>query len=553
MTQMKIDLDGIGHALADHQLRVPRFQREYAWIDKHVTDLYQDIAAALDGGEAEYFLGSIVVVGSGGSHLEVVDGQQRLATTTILIAAIRDYFFNANEVDRAVDIERKYLKERDIATQEYTPHLFLNQSDHDFFVKKVLARPSDPERAVAPQRESHKRIARAAVLASEQVAHITKSKSRAAERLLRWLAYIHNNIRIIWVLVPDQLNAFRIFETLNDRGLALAITDLLKNHLFSVAADRIEEVQQRWTMMISAFDEEELVLSYIRHYWMSVHGVTRERELYQRIKTQVSSKQSAVDLADDLAKNAPLYQAITNPDEAFEKKYGPEARNDMAALNILGMVQMRPLLLAILECFSPLEVRKALHRFVAWAVRFVTVGGLGGGTLERHYAQRAVEVRQGQHTKARHLTEVMQRVVPSDLEFRTAYTTVSEPKAKIARYYLRALELAAGAPKPAKIPNPDTDAVNLEHVLPQNPSTAWGPLPEDLVKAYANRLGNLALLEKKINSSIANQGFAAKRKELESSPFVLTSAVAEYATWGPDEIDDRQAKLAALAVKTWRV
>src|SRR4051794_12375284 len=100
LSQMDIVLDGIGHLLSDKKLEVPRYQRPYAWTDKHVGDLYLDLSDAKDRGETEYFLGSIVTIGRGTERLEVVDGQQRLATISILFGAIRDYFYDTGDLER---------------------------------------------------------------------------------------------------------------------------------------------------------------------------------------------------------------------------------------------------------------------------------------------------------------------------------------------------------------------------------------------------------------------------------------------------------------------
>jgi hypothetical protein len=305
--------------------------------------------------------------------------------------------------------------------------------------------------------------------------------------------------------------------------------------------------------MLGAIDQDDAVISFIRHYWLSLYDVKRERELYEAIKKRITSRSAAVEFADDLARLAPVYQTVLSPDDAFETNYGNPARVNMTTLNLLGMVQIRPLVLAVLDKFSPEEVRKALRMFVAWSVRFVIVGGLGGGTLERHYSQRAIEVRSGKWSRSSELGMAMQGVVPRDVVFRSAFESHIEAKAKISRYYLRALEAQeAGGGKPAMIPNPDTDAVNLEHVLPQNPTSDWN-LSDDIVRAYANRLGNLCLLEKKLNSRVANGPFTGKRAEYKNSSFSLTHPLALSASWGPAEIDQRQRVLAALAVRAWRL
>src|SRR5207247_405419 len=87
--RLEITRQGIGKLIKDGNLAVPPNQREYSWRAEHVTDLYQDLAKAIADEEPDYFLGSIVVAKTNG-QMEVFDGQQRLATTVILLAAVRD-------------------------------------------------------------------------------------------------------------------------------------------------------------------------------------------------------------------------------------------------------------------------------------------------------------------------------------------------------------------------------------------------------------------------------------------------------------------------------
>ena len=94
---IQLSREGIGHALSDNYLAVPVYQRSYAWEESHVEDLFHDIAKAMADAENEYFLGSIVVANGPGGIPEVVDGQQRLATSTILMAAIRDFFYSNSD------------------------------------------------------------------------------------------------------------------------------------------------------------------------------------------------------------------------------------------------------------------------------------------------------------------------------------------------------------------------------------------------------------------------------------------------------------------------
>jgi hypothetical protein len=93
--------------------------------------------------------------------------------------------------------------------------------------------------------------------------------------------------------------------------------------------------------------------------------------------------------------------------------------------------------------------------------------------------------------------------------------------------------------------------LGLEHVLPVNPGTNWPNMSPDLAAALYTRLGNLAMLQVSKNSDLANKSFAEKKKVLGASAYKLTSQIAAYADWGLNEMNDRQVKLAELAVKTW--
>ena len=546
-------LEGIGHALADRVLGVPDYQRSYAWEERHVRDLLQDLAAALQLHEPEYFLGSIVTTKNSDGEIQVVDGQQRLATTTILIAAIRDHFYLTGDRDRANQLETKFLVSPDLRTQERKPRLRLNLADHDFFQKTILAQPDTPERLTAPTKESHRRLAIAARLAKEHVASLVSTTNQPSELLVTWVEYLDGKARVIWFEVPDAANAFTIFETLNDRGLELAISDLLKNYLFQLAGDRLREVQQHWTEMIAileAAEDERAVVTYLRHLWSSRYGHTREKDLYKAIKAGITSKQKAVDFASDLTTNAKRYAAILNTNHDLWNTYGTTARGHMATITLLGMVQIRPLLLAVFTRFVTADVAQALAHMVSWGVRFLISGGVGSGTLEKYYSEQAKKVNDGGLTTAAGLAASMRSIIPTDTQFEQAFRDATVSKAALARYYLRALEQAERGDSLPFVPNPAEEIVTLEHVLPEQRSTHW-PVDEDTFRTYRKRLGNLALLGKQDNNDLSDLPFSDKRTVYAASEFRLTKMIAANATWGTAEIDHRQAHLAGLAVQTW--
>src|SRR5438128_2713554 len=122
---------GLASILKQNQLVVPANQREYSWTVKEVRTLLQDFAKAL-GGDGSYFLGTIVTIPRTGGALEVVDGQQRLATTAIMLSAIRDYL-QARDKMIAESIDSEFLTVIDRTSRARVPRLRLNLDDNDYF------------------------------------------------------------------------------------------------------------------------------------------------------------------------------------------------------------------------------------------------------------------------------------------------------------------------------------------------------------------------------------------------------------------------------------
>lgn len=557
LKEIKIEPEGLGHLLADGQWAVPRYQRAYKWGEKQVHELLYDVENAIQDKQPEYFVGSIVVARVSAERPEIVDGQQRLATASVLLAGIRDYLLiKKNDQETASSIEHDFLFKKDYKTKDPLPKLQLSEADHDFFWKKILLAPSPERDKLKPVRESHKRLAEAQKIAWDYLLHITKNINNPEDKLFERIDYVAKQTRVILVQVPDHQNAFTIFETLNDRGLDLAITDLLKNYLFHKAQNRISEVQQRWVQMfttVEAAANEETVKDYIRHDWSSHHGLTRERELYKSIKDKITTKNLAFECADNLLAEAGFFAAIRNNNHEFWNNYGTGSRQHIYTINdILGMERITPLLLAILAAFQQKEVEKSLKMIVCWGVRLLIAGGVAGA-LERKYSDCAVKIRQKAVTTAKQLFGEMKDEIPGDSDFEKAFAVAKVSKAYLARYYLNALERqAVGEKEPELVPNANEAEVNLEHVLPQNPPAGtWTGFDDEARATFTHRIGNMALMKVSENSDSGTEDFADKKKRYAKSNFKLTQQIAKYSAWTGTEIDDRQAELATIAVATW--
>jgi hypothetical protein len=577
VTAFQFETRGIGKLLRQGRLDVPPNQRSYAWRATHIRNLLLDLNESVTNGDGkdEYFLGTIVLIDRPGEAPSIVDGQQRIATTTILLARIRDYLTSINRNAAASFIEESFLSNIDIKTESRVPRVKLNLEDNHFFSSQILPyiaqqvplKGQKKKEAAINSRPSNRRLTRASDMASEFVFDVVKHlpQDAQADHLIRWVDFIDNYASVLVVTVPDDVSAFRMFETLNDRGLKASQADILKNYFFSKAGTRYPEAQMMWSEISNvvhslASDEtdedgadraSDRLVTYIRHLWVTTHGPTKERELAAQIRAEVTNESRTMQFLSDGHDAAHDYAALWSGRHPKWADYKPSTKLHIDTMaEFLRVKQIRPLLFAVARHFDPIEADKAFRLFVSWSVRFLIFGGRGG-MLDTQYSLRAKEVGTKQITKARELREAMKNYVPTDAEFEAAFASARVSRGYQARYYLRALEnTVKQIAQPEYVANDSVADITLEHVIPLKPGEDWD-FDDDLAETSQNLLGNMVLIKSNQNRDLGNLPFVEKREVYARSGYDLTKQVGAYETWTLDEIRDRQAKLAALAIKTW--
>jgi hypothetical protein len=547
-------LAGLGELILGFRLRVPKYQRNYAWDDENVIDLLDDLAGAIEKGDIRHFVGSIVLTRLGKEDLEIVDGQQRLATAFMVLCAIRDYFREQGDPTRASAVSAKYIHTADLKSKNTLSRLMLNATDNPYFQSHVVDGFAVPPGAIKASTVSHRRIAEAFRRISDRVKKIAEVAGSAADdALIKWVEFIDGGASAIRVIVPDHATAFTIFETLNDRGIELAISDLLKNFLFAEAGEDIDGAETYWIKMsgvLEAMSEKDVYTNFLRHFWSSYHGLTREREIFKKAKSQVKNKKDALSLCDDLARNAGIYAALANSGHPYWKKYTSECRDLVNSLTVLRMSQVRPLLLAACDTFKPNEVLKALRVLVAASVR-ILISQSRGGSIEKMYAELAIGVRKKRIPNATVLLNELTAKVPNDSEFEDEFRNARVSTSYLANYYLRQLERYENGELGGLVVSDSTADVTLEHVLPMMKGASWNGFDDEMHASQVNRIGNLCLLAEDDNATLGNGSFATKKVAYANSKLKLTKELGNATAWTTKEIEVRSAKLASLAVKTW--
>lgn len=551
-SQISIALRGIAAVLESFPLAVPVHQRSFAWKKTEIQEFLEDLNEAFKRNE-EHFLGTVVVISPKEDQpAQVIDGQQRLATTALLLAGIVEQLTEHGDEERALEIRRTYLAKYDIGRGETYSQLRLNQADEPYF--RTLLNPQF--QAPAPSApESHQRLFDAR---NQSLAWLL-SKVAATTDPISWLTnlflYLSSSFSVILVEVPDDANAFLIFETLNDRGIDLTIADLLKNYLLGHASVDIDVVLAHWTnatAILNAYGGENLFSTFLRHLWSSQYAVVRERDLYRDIKARIVSRPNVVSFSDQLDQESSLYGAIISPEHEFWTSASAATQDALRTLDLLGLVQFRPTLLAALVHLPMPEVEKLLVLLVSWNVRLLIVGGLGGGVMESRYSEIGQDIRRGEVKTANDIANLAQAFVPNDSEFRSAFAEARVSTVRIARYYLRKLEQTKrGRRRVELVAQPDPNKLTLEHVLPEKPLQNWPQFTTEEAAAHSDGIGNLALLTQRLNNKLKSDPFESKRPIFASSELLLTQGVAEYGEWNTDAIKARQIALADLALRAW--
>ena len=552
-SQIAFEQAGLGSVLKHNKLVVPANQRDYAWTKREVKQLFQDLSKA-KADAANYFLGAIVTIPGENETLELVDGQQRLATTALLLAAFREYLRTRNEDVLVESINNEFLTSIDRATRSRVPNLRLNVDDNDLFRIIVVGETGNPNQAVT--RPSHELIVGAYNLAKAQVRAIVQTIDPRyhGDVINDWVSFIENRALVVLLRVPDSADAYKMFETLNARGIATSQADLIKNYLYGRSGNRLPEVQSRWGYMrgaLEAFDDDDMTVTFLRHALIVMRGYLTEAEVFDKVEAEANSIQSTVTLTASLENLANLYVATFNPQHERWNGYPDPARRAIEVFNLLNIRPMRPLILSIADKFSPRTAGTAFEFLISLGVRLFIASSTRSGSVEQPLANVANQVYTGAVRTVSELKNAL-AITPRDEAFQSAFALAKVSNQRLARYYLRSLEMAsAGESEPWFVPQEDPAIITLEHVLPRKPGSGWPQFTEDEARNFLTRLGNQVLLRASTNSRAGNESFADKKEKLAEAPYVLTSMVGSVDEWTPAAIQERQEYLAELAVRTW--
>lgn len=552
----------------DFVFTIPLYQRAYAWTTEQSEELLQDLLRAMDDYKdsvedlSPYFLGSIVLIKDDDSSMaEVIDGQQRLTTLTMLLSALRSLIKN----EYAEGLTSFLCEKGNIITGTPSRYrLRLRERDAQFFQQYIQDEGGT---------EALKQLQNASLPESQRnirdntLGFIRELQKLSESQLIALTQFIVNRCFLIVVAVssPDLDSVYRVFSVLNSRGLNLSYPDILKAEILSaIPLEQQDDYATKW-------EEAETLLGSERFedlffHLRAIFSKERQRKgmieefhyyVYPR-QPQALTPQKFID--DILIRYAQALNFIIKANYPDNPRRGISAKEINAMFKWLNQLDherwIPPALYYLFQHWSrPELVLRFLTDLERLVVSFVICRVPPYKRIDR-YCELLKAIYEEQDLFASN--SPLQLTRKECQEVLNALNSNMYFLHHICRYVLLRLDskLSEG------VASYDYQTISIEHVLPQRPAPAskwmrWFPTKE-IRDRYVHRLGNLVLLSQGKNMKAENFDFEEKKQKYFStnggiSPFVLTTQVLRYHEWTPAIIEQRQSQLIEALRQIWRL
>ena len=538
----------------DHRFEVPDYQRQYSWEKEQLESLWNDIDN-IEQEDETHFLGSILLIkrdtGFGERDVyEIVDGQQRLATVSILLAVIKKRLEAEQEIKKSNAID-KYLNDEDSAGEK-RQNIELNSLDNEDFAEIIQGNPPSNKESKLWQ------------AAQFFVGKLEKTSIETVEEIRD---KVLDSMPVVLIETYDEDSAFLLFETLNERGMELSNIDLMKNKLLKTADEHdldYDTIKQSWENTVSelrySIDKPE---RFFRHYLMyspklAINDSISRHTVLDHFKNVMENTDdyeiSSIEaFADDIYEKAELYKNIVNSRiTRFSDDANTVINNKISQLNDFGAVQERTIILFLIsELENESEVIRGLSLIESYDVRTVMASNITGSTINQFYSTTCSDLSRSDNPIDK-LHQSLKTRAPTDQEFKTAMRQADLTRSDRTRYILEKYEQDY-------FNGVKNQAGEIEHVAPRSSFNAdkyssWMTTLDagkEEFEEYKDKIGNLAIMEKRLNIEAGNSPFEEKKTEYRQSEFEMAKELANYPEWTIEQIEKRTRRLSEEAPIIW--
>ncbi len=533
---------------------VPRFQRDYAWDQEQWEDLWADIETLKE--EHYHYMGYIVLQQKGQYDFKVIDGQQRLLTLSLIILAamraIQDLIDDGEDIDknkeRLREITARFIGSKDLVSLKVRSKLSLNRNNNRFYRDICsLLKPPNPRGLIA----SNKLLKKAFEF------FLSKAIGTTGSDIASFIERFSSGIVFTKIVVQDDLNAYKVFETLNSRGVQLSTPDLLKNYIFSIITsnddvmdERLDDLDEEWSAIVSQLGENNFTEFIHYHHNFQKKSVSK-KELFISVRQLANTPEAAYAYLRSLTEYAPIYASLLNHHDewwAGQKDDYRAVKKYLEALNMFNIKQVFTVLMVAFTKFSSKEFILLVRYLYVLSIRYNVICNYSPIEQENLYNQIAQKIFNQDYARASHVKngEEFRKLYPENYAFFNAFEfhkIPSRQSSKKIRFLLAEIESYLDH----KV---DYTKTSLEHICPYNPEQTWYDYFGEGVNDIKDRLGNMVLLEK---DELKRSSFKDKTEFYLKTPFILAKKIAEYKEWNLQNLNDYQAWLAEQAVNTWQL
>jgi len=380
------------------------------------------------------------------------------------------------------------------------------------------------------------------------------------------------NIICVVISVDQDSDAYRLFETLNIRGVPLSPIDLIKNHLFRICFKRedvdLDVIKDYWGQIITNLDKENVnAIRFFRQYIMSSkHPETKEKisesKLYEKFKIIIDKDvDNIVKYVRDIKNQSALYAKICLAEISFfDKRHNEEINLHLQYLSDIGAVTSYTLLLrAFKELDDWKDILKIIKLIETFAIRR-SICEKPTGDLDNYYNHLAVNAFKDENPH-KYIKEYLKQRLPEDEEFEKSFRDGNYDNSSQTRYILNILEerYYARGKYPSKTVN--RFGVHIEHImsrrLRKREFKSWLEylgIDEGAHDEHVNKIGNLTLLEEPLNIGASNKPFQEKKKHYspKETEFSMTHSLCNYRRWSVNQIKNRSEEMAEIGTNVWK-
>lgn len=553
---MKADSTTLAGILSPAQrFVIPMFQRDYSWTLKEWENLWDDIIelSGSNRNSRNHFMGTLVFVSepilpNKLLTFQVIDGQQRLVTLSIILCALRDV---------ALGLDFQALA--DELTDSYLVHQYKKEDEH----YRVYPRWRDRDQyisAVECKSVAGETIRKSLEFFMQRIELMPNNKSE--EGLRSFFNMLCNRLEFVQINLGQDENPFQIFRSLNSTGMELAESDLIRNFMFMQLSEKnqTEFDKSYWQPLERHFESKEskqkgqldgkafsvFLRNFLMHrgHYVGVNNTFEEFEAYCKGKTD------AIEIVRELDENVSLYDVI----RGLKPHPSGETKIDDALKQLRGLESSTtfPLVLNLLERvkLGTLPVYDAVHsiKLISGFILRRYICAMSSRTYGTWFVQACGHMKASPLEDLR--TYLQNKGYPDDSTFQEALLVFNLYKGNYASTILKALEMSLPHKEGANLA-----AANVEHIMPQKLTSDWilvaGPQDGPVHQRWLHTLGNLTITG--YNGELANKSFIAKRKIYSESHFELTKNIAKMNTpiWGEKQIESRGKALAERAKNIW--